>query len=166
MNHPLRRARRRDSARSRAAEVQGGPCRLDAPRDGVNQDSTALPGGSDLRFQDRSRASVHKVRVLIGAARERGPFLWKFIPSLPGVDSCESDLFCSNVRLSEELLRANGSEDSDDSRLRTLIRDLVDGTTGDPAESVASPVESDSNRQDEADSDSLKKPLERLAREE
>ena len=45
--------------REHTAEVQGRPCRLVAPRDGIDQDGTALLGGSDLRFEDRSRAGIH-----------------------------------------------------------------------------------------------------------
>src|SRR5215211_5324640 len=137
------------------------------------RNSTALLfGGGELRFQDLGRARIHKVGAGIGAARERGPFLCKFVPALPGVDFCESGLFCNDIRicrdirLCEELLCADRSEDRDCSRLRAVIRYLFRGAAGDPAKSRAEPVEADSNRQDEPGSGSLKKSRQRLARQE
>src|SRR2546430_7397099 len=53
------------------------------------------------------------------------------------------DLFCRTIRLSEEFLRTDGSEDRDDSRLCPLIGDLVGAAAGDPAKSRAGPVEAD-----------------------
>ena len=47
----------------------------------------------------------------------------------------ESDFSCNNIRLSEELLRADGGEDRDDSRFCTFVRGSVDGSAGSPTES-------------------------------
>jgi len=80
----------------------------------------------------------------------------KLLSSLPGIDFYESDFLCIDIRLSEEFLRADGSQDRNDSGLGALLCDLLDGATGYPAESRAGPVEADSNRQNAADGDSLK----------